>query len=453
MAVIRASAMLAGDKLLLLEGLSVGTFIGIRMPRRRGAALLVALVGAALTVSSSSAMAAAGDWSQLGFGSAHNAYQPNETTLSAGSISRLRWAWHRNVGSIEIGTPAVVGGVAYVGVGLQSNTTTSSLVALDLSSGRTLWTRSLSGSAGGDSAPAVADGLVYITTDAAQAPGTGSTLWAVNASNGTVRWSATGLSDERISSPVYADGMVFVSSFGGPANSVWLRAFDATTGALRWLSIETGWENPTGTPAVARGRVFVAAGAVVAFDEATGQHLWTSLSGIANPYKGELSVAGGRVFAPTRSGLYALDAATGSTLWRLAPTRGVPERAPAVHRGIVYAQLIGGTTTRLVALRTADGSQIWSRLVFTSPRSYDTVAAAPALANGLVYVGAPTPRSYGLYVYRASNGHKLHKNGMGSGAGRIFGGPVVSHGMVLVASQRGGVYAFELGPLAATKRP
>ena len=431
----------------------MGTFVGIRLRRRTRAASLIALLGVVATVSTSSAMAAPGDWSQLGYGPAHNSYQPSETALSAGTISRLRWAWHRDVGSIVIGRPAVVGGVAYVGVGLQSGATTSSLVALDLVSGRTLWTRSLSGSAGGDSSPAVAGGSVYFTTDSAQTPGSGSTLWAVNASDGSVRWSATGLSDQRISSPVYADGMVFVSSYGAPGNSVWLRAFDAGTGALRWLSIETGWENPTGTPAVAGGRVFVAAGAVLAFDEATGQHLWTSLPGIPNPYKGELSVAGGRVLAPTRSGLYALDAATGSTLWRLAATGGVPERAPAVHRGIVYAQLVGGTTTRLVALRAADGSRVWSRIVFTSPRRYDTVAATPALANGLIYVGAPTQRSYGLYVYGVSTGRQLHKNGMGSGAGRIFGGPVVSHGMVLVASQRGGIYAFELGPLSATKLP
>jgi len=324
---------------------------------------------------------------------------------------------------------------------------------MNVGTGRVLWRVALDGSAAGTSSPAVAGGLVYVTTDASQQYVTSATLWALDAATGDVRWSVTGLGDYGVSSAVYSDGMVFVSADGFPAtasNLVLMRAFDAATGALLWQNTAFSNESPTGTPAVAGGRVIVAAGATSAFDEATGHVLWVSnATAIGEAYKPVVSVSSGRVFVATRGGIYAIDAATGATLWHFGTTLGVGSRAPAVRGTTIYAQLTSGTTTRIVALRASDGSKIWSRVVFTSSHFYDRNGAAPAIANGLVFVGAPTSQSYGLYVYSAASGIRLRLNGLGSGAGRIFGGPVVSNGRVFVGTEGTGVYAFNLAPLTS----
>ena len=62
--------------------------------------------------------------------------------------------------------------------------------------------------------------------------------------------------------------------------------------------------------------------------------------------------------------------------------------------------------------------------------------SSPAVANGVVYVGARTG-SGKLYALRASNGQKLWTSRAGVG-----GSPVVANGMVYAGS--GNLYAFHL---------
>src|SRR5439155_14001745 len=94
------------------------------------------------------------------------------------------------------------------------------------------------------------------------------------------------------------------------------------------------------------------------------------------------AVAGGVVYWGSATGtFYALDAATGTTLWS-TPIYIAGLVGPAVVDGVVY---VGGADGTVHALDAATGLQLWS---------YDTgaidIGSSPAVANGVVYV-APGP--------------------------------------------------------------
>jgi outer membrane protein assembly factor BamB len=101
------------------------------------------------------------------------------------------------------GSAAVANGVVYLGsAGTYQRQNISAVTALDASTGAQRW-KDLPG-ADVNGAPAVANGVVYIGT----AVGNG-TVYALNAKNGKVLWTAPGHSD---SSPIVVNGMVYFSS-------------------------------------------------------------------------------------------------------------------------------------------------------------------------------------------------------------------------------------------------
>jgi outer membrane protein assembly factor BamB len=102
------------------------------------------------------------------------------------------------------GSAAVANGVVYLGSSGSNyrGQSLAAVMALDASTGAQRW-KDLPG-ADVNGAPAVANGVVYIGT----AVGNG-TVYALNAKNGKVLWTAPGHSD---SSPIVVNGMVYFSS-------------------------------------------------------------------------------------------------------------------------------------------------------------------------------------------------------------------------------------------------
>lgn len=167
----------------------------------------------------------------------------------------------------------------------------------------------------------------------------------------------------------------------------------------------------------ARTRVFVASrdGAVHAIDAGTGKRRWRTPERAARPYPwGHESgdrylsspvIAGAFVIIGSGDGnVYALDAATGAARWTAA-TEGRIRATPAVANGKVF---VGSYDGRLYAFDLSSGKRLWRYdtegvKLNSGDFGYDrrSLQSSPAVANGIVYVGA---RDGFLYAVDANTG-------------------------------------------------
>ena len=219
-------------------------------------------------------------------------------------------------------SPTVVNGVVYTTDG-------ETVSAFDANTGHLRWTTaSLPSNA---SPVAVANNLVYAAISG-HGPGMGR-VYALNAATGRTYWISSLIKDgiDDNSSPVVANGLVYIGSGDGG-----LAAFDAVTGHTRWVTVGTGGSTGT-TPSVAYGRVYFSSNQVSAFHAKTGQQLW--VSDIIGAYDADSIMVANSVLYVGSMGnncMYALDAATGKTLWRSPLTHGQIFATPAVVNGMVY---------------------------------------------------------------------------------------------------------------------
>jgi len=308
------------------------------------------------------------DWSQFHFDAAHSGFNPYENVIGPANVSGLKTAWTApGIGSVGT-SPAVAGGVVYVGSASTGKLYAFSAAGTTGCSGtpktcEPLWTGATGGIA--LSSPAVAGGVVYIassdghfyafsaagTTGCSGTPKICKPLWtAAIAGAGTVGQS----------SPTVAAGVVYVS-----ANTT-LYAF--STGGTTGCS---------GTPKVCTP-------------------LWTATGagGVSAP-----AVAAEVVYAGVGDGnLYAFSAAgtTGCSgtpkvctpLWTAAGAGG--QSSPAVANGEVYNGAAGrvygfsagGTTGCSGTPPNRTCTPLW-----TAATGGNTTYASPAVANGKVYEG------------------------------------------------------------------
>jgi outer membrane protein assembly factor BamB len=83
--------------------------------------------------------------------------------------------------------------------------------------------------------------------------------------------------------------------------------------------------------------------------------------------------------------VYALDAATGAVKWT-AITGGAVESSPAVANGVVY---IGAWDDHTVyALDAGSGATLWTK----TTGGY--IYPSPAVANGVLYIGSGDAKMY-----------------------------------------------------------
>jgi outer membrane protein assembly factor BamB len=162
--------------------------------------------------------------------------------------------WTFPTGNVLMSSPAVCGGVVYVG------SDDHNLYALDASTGSVVWNYTT-----GDrvfSSPAVANGQVYVGS-------TDGNMYAFDAASGAKIWNYT-VGDEIEDQAAVADGIVFAS-----CDDRNLYAFNASTGALLWkylTALPSEASNGfTSAPVVADGKIYVGTseGNVLAFGNAS----------------------------------------------------------------------------------------------------------------------------------------------------------------------------------------
>jgi len=154
------------------------------------------------------------------------------------SFDQLEVAWSRDLGGSVDSSPAVVGGVVFVGNSL------GQMHALSAEDGSVLWQFQASGAV--MSSPAVAESLVVFGS-------VDRFLYALRADSGELAWRYR-TCGPIISSPTCADGVVYFTSMGGRAYAISL-----ADGALIWQSAPAprssahprsaaGWSTSATTP-------------------------------------------------------------------------------------------------------------------------------------------------------------------------------------------------------------
>lgn len=215
----------------------------------------------------------------------------------------------------------------------------------------------------------------------------------------------------------------------------------------RWLA---------GQPVVANGLVAIGSltGRVFALSETNGQLLWSA--DVGGAVLNSLAIHSNRVIVATQSGLlHGLDAASGDVQWTYAGARKGYAAAPTLADGVVY---IGSKDGRFHAVSAASGAPLW---VFEVGGSSDTgvvraaILCSAAVLSNRVFFGAENMHAYAL---DRTDGTRLWRRKL-TGQSFVFGAEVgsdderagvsVSAGWAVASQQNGGVVIFRTQPLYA----
>jgi len=242
---------------------------------------------------------------------------------------------------------------------------------------------------------------------------------------------------------IAGDTLVVASGFG------YVTALDAATGAEKW-------KRPlgapmTGAPTIDDGRIFVGSNnnEIFALDLATGQTLWSDQAIAENArVLGSSSAAAVEDFiiAPFSSGeVIAFLAANGRRLWtdaiqsagRFTPISEINDigSRPVLGAGLVYVSNQSGAT---VAIDGRTGTRVWGKAVGST--------RAPALVGRYLFVlgtegeltclDAETGDAYWVTDLPQFRNENKKKNRI------TYTAPIVASGKVIVISSRGELLAF-----------
>jgi outer membrane protein assembly factor BamB len=350
------------------------------------------------------------NWPQFGFTAAGSRYNPYENVLSPSNVSSLTQNFSFTAGGY-VSPPVVAAGRVFF------NSDDGYVYALNAATGGLLWKSKL-GVTSSQPLPAVGNGMVYVWG--------GFYLSALDPRSGLTVW--TNYVGAQASSIVVCGGYVYVTAYA-------IAGYDlfkfSSNGSLIYETVD--FATPSFSPAaIANGEIYVGAGAA---SGAASDLAAISVNGGAIAWQYPISVTdvspavvNGVVYAGSSdSNVYALNAATGSLLWKYT-TGGAIFNSPAVASGAVYIGYSGGD---LYALNAKTGALIWKNA------SVGGVATA-AVANGVVYVGSSNCSAYAL---SAKTGAILWQHA--TSCPRGVSSPVVVNG-ALYFSAGNNLYAFGL---------
>jgi len=303
------------------------------------------------------------------------------------------------------------------------------LYALYANNGSQIWK---SGSPGSTSilAPAIDDGLVYESwySHPRFTPAVcGLTAYYIN--NGSKKWQYE-TPTSTVSAPTVFGGIVYIGIYHD------LKALNATDGTAKW-SFSAGESYIDSTPAVVNDIIYFGTyyfgsfGRIYALNATTGSLKWNSST--ANDIHTAITFSGGKVYAGCYDGkVYAFNAITGANLFNYTTGGEIWGASPAIDGGIVY---IGSRDNKLHAFNAANGAPVWT---YTTG-SY--IEESPAIASGIVYFGSMDGN---IYALNATNGNIIWKYYTGSSS---MGSPAVINNTVYMGSGSN-LYAFSPTPTA-----
>lgn len=181
----------------------------------------------------------------------------------------------------------------------------------------------------GISYPLIADGRVFVTQ--------GTTLLALDATNGAVLWSSVLGGNSQFTASCYENGRVFALNGSGT-----LRAFDAATGSVIWTTQLPGQSSFSSAPTVYQGVIYSGGagfgGTVYAVNATSGAVLWTK--SVANgDYSSPAVTSDGVYVSYSCPNVYKLNPASGAEIWHYSPgCSGGGGKTPALYNGRLYVR-------------------------------------------------------------------------------------------------------------------
>ena len=282
------------------------------------------------------------------------------------------------------------------------------------------WTRDLGGTV---SYPLVAEGKVFALAATAYAPTRGATLYALDAATGEDVWGPVDLGSDALFA--YGDGQVFVLNKDGIR-----RAFDAATGALRWIVRPADTTTLDAPPVYEDGA------------------LWYHASGTVSGGLAKISPADGHQIA-------------------LLPAPVGGDSSPAVSKGLIYSSHGCSPTS---AFNTSTGAAAWTYGMWCTAQAGNFT---PVVADGIVWARAMSNRpptaidavTGTKVVHFTADAAPTFDGGRGfflshgvleardprtqvvlwsfAGDGKLGLAPIVVHGHVYVASASGQLWALD----------
>ncbi|MCW4017211.1 MAG: PQQ-binding-like beta-propeller repeat protein [Candidatus Bathyarchaeota archaeon] len=360
------------------------------------------------------------DWPMFRHDAEHSAVgQSGPTSLS------LRWNFYTD-GAV-ISSPSIADGVVYFG------SQDKNIYAVDARDGTFIWKFTTHQRVW--SSPAVAGGRVFTGPD-------DGFVYCLNATDGSLIWSRfaggdlTGNFNAAVqlrSSPTVAHGNVYVGALDN-----YTYCINAENGSIVWRYQTQGYI--TSSPAVAGGAVYVVsqepeAGALYKLNALNGVVIWKHTIPYEPVFIGGTDmhaspvVGGGMVFvASDVSAYYAVDAATGKTVWSYKD----PEAAEFILCSPIYldGRLFIVDKFSIVCLNARNGDVIWT--CFTGDELY----VSPTYAGNKLYV---VTDERNVWVLNATDGEKLGLFTMNSNS---WSSASVYEGRVYVGSNDWNVYCL-----------
>jgi outer membrane protein assembly factor BamB len=431
----------------------------------------------------------AGEWQQFRGGPSHQGITTTESAVGTTNVHELRPAWTGMTGASIFSSPAVVGGVVYVGsddgrlYAFDAGATAGASCSGSPKACEPLWTAQPGG--GGiviAGSPAVVDGIVHVATSAFVHYGN---VFAYDAA-GVRNCAGT----PKVCEPIWRARM---SSFVDNAATVWrgvvyyadgygkVAAFDAagvkgcsgTPNVCQPLWTAQAGPGAHGSPTLYKGRVFVGSdnGNIYAFDangvEACAgtpkvcEPLWVAETGQSSGIFATPAASDGVLYVASLAGpSYAFDAngltRCGGTprvcapLWTAAGTTGA-YGSPAVSSDRVFftagGRVLAFDKRGVEGCTTVNGTTTCSALWRTAPTPPGYHFTSPAIAGDVLYFGNPDKNLYAFDVTGKKNCAGTPKvcqplASLPTG-GSVWSSPAVAGGRVYVGSSDFKLWAFE----------
>lgn len=290
------------------------------------------------------------------------------------------------------------GGISVGGEQVYVTTGFGEITALDAATGAEAWVQDLDAPA--NAAPTLAGDLVYVV-------GRDSTAWALETTNGRVRWQRSGApSTANFSggaSPAASGEFVVFPFPSGEVLTTYPRG-----GLTRWTTVVSGGRvgsaagvinDIAGDPVIVGDRVYIGnfGGRTVAINLRDGSREWTATEGAISP----VWPVGNAVFMINDlSELVRLDATTGDPVWRTALPTFEDDRTTRRQKSIVahYGPVLAGgrlmVTSSDGVIRQFDPASGSALGQIDLPGG---AASGPVVANQTLYVLSKTGQ---LHAFR-----------------------------------------------------
>ena len=298
----------------------------------------------------------------------------------------------------------------------------NSLYAFDARNGNVKWIFSGSQMY---ATPIIQDSIVYIG-------GVDTRLYAINISDGSLKWKSTATMGAFFSAnALIRDGVIYIGDYGGTCY-----AYNANNGSMKWhYDIPSPYRNINSTPVLDGNTVYFASydGKIYALDASTGAYKWSTNS-TGNPIMSGMSLINGNIYVGALPKVYAFDATTGATKWITQnPSSTSYSSSPTIADNNVF---IGGEDGKMYAFSTTDGSVVWSKIVGTG-----SIVSSPIYKNGIVYIGAGDGKMYAL---QSNTGNLVWQNSSTGSSANIYSGPTLSGKTLYSGTLEGKVVSIDI---------